>query len=151
MAIVPNDTRFIGINPTVNLRERRSARINRETQPVSMQDITDSVRPYKVYTAIVTAWDADAPVAIELENTIGTITITRLEEGRYLIYSDVLFVGDKTVIFYGSISKSDPYGSDPQLIASYENTSSISIYTFLDGVASDFVIWKTPIEIRVYN
>ena len=53
MAIVPNDTRFIGINPTVNLRERRSARINRETQPVSMQDITDSVRPYKVYTALL--------------------------------------------------------------------------------------------------
>ena len=54
MAIVPNDTRFIGINPTVNLRERRSARINRETQPVSMQDITDSIRPYKVYTALLT-------------------------------------------------------------------------------------------------
>ena len=53
MAIVPNDTRFIGINPTVNLRERRSARINRETQPVSMQDITDSVRPYKVFTTLV--------------------------------------------------------------------------------------------------
>ena len=54
MAQVPNDTRFIGINPTVNLRERRSARINRETQPVSMQDITDSIRPYKVFTALLT-------------------------------------------------------------------------------------------------
>jgi hypothetical protein len=54
MAVIPNDTRFIGINPTVDLRERRSARINRETQPVSMQDITDSIRPYKVYTALLT-------------------------------------------------------------------------------------------------
>jgi hypothetical protein len=53
MAIVPNDTRFIGINPTVDLRERRSARINRETQPHTMQDITDSIRPYKVFTALV--------------------------------------------------------------------------------------------------
>ena len=53
MAIVPNDTRFIGISPSVNLTERRSARINRETQPVSMQDITDSIRPYKVFTALV--------------------------------------------------------------------------------------------------
>ncbi|MFY7938048.1 MAG: hypothetical protein ACOVOQ_11770 [Flavobacterium sp.] len=54
MAIVPNDTRFIGINPTVDLRERRSARINRETQPHTMQDITDSIRPYKVFTALLT-------------------------------------------------------------------------------------------------
>lgn len=99
MAIVPNDTRFIGINPTVNLRERRSARINRETQPVSMQDITDSVRPYKVYTAIVTAWDSDAPVAIELENTIGAITISRIGPGRYYIESDSLFTQYKTVLF----------------------------------------------------
>jgi hypothetical protein len=53
MAIVPNDTRFIGINPTVDLRERRSTRINRETQPHTMQDITDSIRPYKVYTALL--------------------------------------------------------------------------------------------------
>jgi len=107
MAIVPNDTRFIGINPTVNLTERRSARINRETQPVSMQDIADSVRPYKVYTAIVTAWDNDELIAIELENTIGTITITRAGTGRYLITSDSLFTEDKTVLFYGSISKRD--------------------------------------------
>jgi hypothetical protein len=61
MAQVPNDTRFIGINPTVNLRERRSARINRETQPVSMQDITDSIRPYKVYTALLTQSGSDSP------------------------------------------------------------------------------------------
>jgi hypothetical protein len=62
MAQVPNDTRFIGINPTVNLRERRSARINRETQPVSMQDITDSIRPYKVYTALLTQNGTSSPV-----------------------------------------------------------------------------------------
>jgi len=65
MAQVPNDTRFIGINPTVNLRERRSARINRETQPVSMQDITDSIRPYKVYTALLTQSGGDGGGVLE--------------------------------------------------------------------------------------
>lgn len=151
MAIVPNDTRFIGINPTVNLRERRSARINRETQPVSMQDITDSVRPYKVYTAIVTAWDSDQPVVIELENTIGTITISRVGEGRYFIESDFLFTEDKTILFYGSISKQDEYATDPQLISNWTSTSRIRLDTLLGGVESNFVIWETPIEIRVYN
>jgi len=151
MAIVPNDTRFIGINPTVDLRERRSARINRETQPNTMQDITDSVRPYKVYTAIVTAWDSDAPVAIELENTIGTITITRQGTGRYTIVSDSLFTEGKTVLFYGSISKRDEYASDPQLISTWENANFIRLDTLIDGADSNFVIWETPIEFRVYN
>lgn len=61
MAQIPNDTRFIGINPTVNLRERRSARINRETQPHTMQDIADSVLPYKVFTALLTQSGESGP------------------------------------------------------------------------------------------
>jgi hypothetical protein len=81
MAIVPNDTRFIGINPTVNLRERRSARINRETQPVSMQDITDSVRPYKVYTALLTQTG-------EGSNTNGVSDSSLLPGVTYLIIDD---------------------------------------------------------------
>ena len=153
MAQVPNDTRFIGINPTVNVRERRSARINRETQPVSMQDITDSIRPYKVYTAIVTAWDNDAPVAIELENTIGTITITKDETnvGQYRIESDSLFTEDKTILFYGSIGKQGESASGLQLISNWTAVTTITLDTFVDGLESNFVVWKTPIEIRVYN
>jgi hypothetical protein len=76
MAQVPNDTRFIGINPTVNLRERRSARINRETQPVSMQDITDSIRPYKVYTALLTQTGGSEEVKRSSDNPILTIGVT---------------------------------------------------------------------------
>lgn len=75
MSQVPNDTRFIGINPTVSLRERRSARINRETQPYTMQDISDNVRPYKVYTALLTqrgGGDEDKRNADDPILTIGT-------------------------------------------------------------------------------
>jgi hypothetical protein len=115
--------------------------------------IISSIAPpaYKIYTAIVTAWDSDAPSAIELENTIGTITITRVDTGRYRITSDSLFTEDKTVLFYGSITKRGEYGSDPQLISTWENTNIISIETLVGGSESNFVIWKTPIEIRVYN
>ena len=81
MAIVPNDTRFIGINPTVNLRERRSARINRETQPVSMQDITDSIRPYKVFTALLTQTGGSDAIGVA-EGDILEIGVT------YLIVND---------------------------------------------------------------
>lgn len=109
------------------------------------------IPPYKVYTAIVTAWDNDAPSAIELENTIGTITITKEDTGRYKITSDSLFTEDKTVLFYGSISRQGEYASDPQLISTWQSANFIRLDALIGGVESNFVIWKTPIEIRVYN
>ena len=42
MPNVPLDTRFIGISPSVDLQERKSAMINAETQPYTMQDIVDT-------------------------------------------------------------------------------------------------------------
>jgi hypothetical protein len=42
MATIPSTTRFIGISPTVNLKERKSAILNAETQPYTMQDIVDT-------------------------------------------------------------------------------------------------------------
>ena len=151
MAQIPNDTRFIGINPTVNLRERRSARINRETQPHTMQDIADSVLPYKAFTAIVRAWDNDPPIVVELENAIGPMDFTKLDSGVYAISSDSLFTADKTVIFYGSLGNMDDYAPAPELIVEWQSASSIRLFTFSEGVASNFIIWQMPIEIRVYN
>jgi|TARA_R110000751_G_scaffold71929_2_gene145953 hypothetical protein len=43
MAIIPGTTRFIGISPSVDLIERRSAQINAETEPYTMADIAATV------------------------------------------------------------------------------------------------------------
>ena len=43
MAQVPVTTRFIGIADSVDLTERKSAQINAETEPYTMQDILDTV------------------------------------------------------------------------------------------------------------
>jgi hypothetical protein len=43
MSTVPSGTRFIGISENVNLTERKSATLNAETQPYTMQDIADTV------------------------------------------------------------------------------------------------------------
>lgn len=117
------------------------------------KEILSSIVPptYKVFTAIVTAWDSDPPVVIELENTIGAITISRAGDGRYNIESDSLFTEYKTVLFYGSISKQNEFATDPQLISTWETTSRIRLQTLIGGTESSFVIWETPIEIRVYN
>jgi len=43
MSTVPSGTRFIGISTNVNLTERKSAVLNAETQPYTIQDIADTV------------------------------------------------------------------------------------------------------------
>jgi len=43
MSTVPSGTRFIGIAENVNLTERKSAVLNTETQPYTIQDIADTV------------------------------------------------------------------------------------------------------------
>jgi len=43
MANIPVTTRFIGIADTANLVEKKSAQVNAETQPYTMQDIIDTV------------------------------------------------------------------------------------------------------------
>jgi len=225
MAIVPNDTRFIGINPTVNLRERRSARINRETQPHTMQDITDSVRPYKVFTALVSqagnsangtitsgdnlilgvtylieinnnvdltvfgapnndigtmfmctvggvlgdaelSFNAGAPVATILENTIGNIWLTFLADGRYYINSNDLFIDYKTFIngasltsggdqpvFNRIIGENGEMGAQKGYFFLKVNDSIIRLNTIEDAEtwANDVIADSICVEIRVYN
>ena len=43
MAIIPNGKRFIGISENVDLVEKKSSQINRDTEPYTMQDISDTV------------------------------------------------------------------------------------------------------------
>jgi len=43
MAIIPDGIRFVGITESVDLKERKSAQINRKTEPYTMTDIIDTV------------------------------------------------------------------------------------------------------------
>ena len=156
MAQVPNDTRFIGINPTVNLRERRSARINRETQPVSMQDITDSIRPYKVYTALLTQEGQTTPTAIVLENTIGEIEWEYRTTGNYSAELVGAFTVDKTAFFIGGLDGStgngggSPLGPGTSIVFMSENRVDLFVVDPTGNPGDDYLN-KYPIEIRVYN
>ena len=48
--MIPSGTRFIGFSDSVNLTERRSASVNAETAPYTVEDI----KGYQVYTALLT-------------------------------------------------------------------------------------------------
>jgi hypothetical protein len=99
-------------------------------------------------------FNTGAPVVTVLENTIGNIWFTYDGVGGYLINSDGLFVDDKTFVIIG-----DSYdgGGNGAIIASYFQGLYIIISTAIIDfnssamVTLDELLFKTPIEIRVYN
>jgi hypothetical protein len=103
---------------------------------------------YKVFTALLNQTGGNAPVATVLENTIGAITFTYLNQGYYNINSNALFTNNKTAIFFG------PY-IDPEaavrLGAEIQNTSEINIGSVGATGPTNNLFTNIPIEIRVYN
>lgn len=51
---VPSGTKFIGISQNVDTLERKSNQVNSTSQVYTIDDITYTSRPYKVYTALLT-------------------------------------------------------------------------------------------------
>lgn len=110
----------------------------------------ETIKPYKVYTALLTQAGTNAPVANVLENTLGEVSFSYSSIGYYIIESDGLFIQDKTY-FSGASSN---YGSDSvTLNFNYQNNSSINLVTFDVGTQQslDDALYLSPIEIRVYN
>ena len=103
---------------------------------------------YKVYTALLSQTGTNAPTAIVLENTLGTISFSYNGVGDYAINSSALFTADKTVLF---IQGSNDGDINSAIISDklYHNTSSI-INCITSGSANG-TLNKTSIEIRVYN
>jgi hypothetical protein len=113
--------------------------------------------PYKVYTALLTQVNDDAPAAptaIVLENTLGfTPVYSRDAIGKYFITYSSGFPINKTFCFInGFIIESDGI---PYSILGFEVTPSsnrLKIESY-DGAGNylDGILRNTPIEIRVYN
>ena len=114
---------------------------------VTKEYISGIVKPYKVYTALLTQSGVLDPQPTVLENTIGNITVSRGLVGVYWIDSSSLFTLNKTftqittILFGGTI-----------YYISYSNSSRITIVTTdASGATIDGRLFGTPIEIRVYN
>jgi hypothetical protein len=109
----------------------------------TLDDIPDP--SYKVYVALLTQSGAFDPAIIELENTIGPITITRTGTGAYRIASSALFTLNKTTFDITPI----------QGFIKQDQLNSINTIPFetrdTDGIASDGLLPSKKLEIRVYN
>jgi hypothetical protein len=105
---------------------------------------------YKVYTALLTQIDAEAPVPTVLENTLnGEINWTRHSAGNYIGTLNNAFTLGKTVCFYthDGLNGNTGYGG---LVRS----SSSTVWVSFNNPAGDYIDsggQSDSIEIRVYN
>jgi hypothetical protein len=107
---------------------------------------TNNIRPYKVYSALLSQTGTNAPTAIVLENTIGFIGFNYLTVGNYSITSNGDFTLNKTAIFANSVI----VNNGETVACAYGSTLFCQINTRLLGVSTDGILNKTFVEIRVY-
>jgi hypothetical protein len=106
------------------------------------------VRPYKVYTALLSQSGTNAPFVIVLENTLeGTLVWSVSSVGIYLGTLTGAFTLNKTVSFISGDQSADKgYGIDNLSSVDY-----VRISTRLAGSLNHNQLNKASIEIRVYN
>jgi hypothetical protein len=156
MPNVPLDTRFIGIAADVNLTERKSAVINQQTAPYTMQDIVDTAGggSYLKYVALLTQLGSNAPTAIVLENSLGgDITYDYTSQGTYTLILPIMYISGK--LWFSAT----PNSNDSECIINYRDTfpsgaisDTMKIYTLEPTTAGyiDNALYNTSIEIRIY-
>lgn len=111
--------------------------------------LVETIKPYKVYTALLSQSGTSAPTLVVLENTLGdTVTPLYNSVGNYTLQLSTLnlFTSTKTFILLNSSYSSDAYlgvvrGSDNELL----------VNSTFNGSNSNNVISDASIEIRVYN
>jgi len=163
MAIIPIDEKVFMVSNGTNTTYGGSAALQAMNQWYTMEDVTNTVRPYKVYTALLTQTGTNAPVATVLENTLGGDIIWSYSgTGSYLGTLAGAFTSQKTFFYvYGEAA----YNNGPNIYT--QKIRDINIINdgliglnqteliFTNGVFSSAgntnSFSNIPIEIRVYN
>jgi len=124
------------------------------TQKIYVDNSIAAIKPYKVYTAIITQTGTDAPTAVVLQNTLGiTPTLTRFATGNYRITASNTFTANKTFCIVGQEANS---GTGMNYIwASDSNDDEVLLQTYdgagLGAALIDDKMDRLAVEIRVYK
>jgi hypothetical protein len=155
MAIIPADEKVFMVDKRTNTTYGGSKALQDMQQWYTMQDVSDSIQPYKVFTALLTQTGTDAPVATILQNTLGGTPVwSRSGVGTYAITLAGAFPINKTVCFL-TIENND---SDGRILGSinYSGAPNANVRGFVIQNATtnsntDELAALSCIEIRVYN
>ena len=116
---------------------------------VTKEYISGVVKPYKVYTALLSQSGITAPVATVLENTLGFNLPLWLYNfpGEYRMYKPELNIANKVALFIGQTGYNNAvfhfYQQGDNLYLETRNSSSNRV--------NDLISFPVTIEIRVYN
>lgn len=112
----------------------------------------DTSPKYKVYRALLTqGGENNPPVAIIFENTLESeISYTYTAEGVYKIRSSLpIFYADKLFIYFGSNRSTN--NSSIQTDVFSETEITLTTMRNDTGIPTNEVLYKTAIEIQIYN
>lgn len=138
------DTDLIALGANVGFNKRDD---QYQTYAMTVKDFADSLKTYKVYTALLSQIGTDDPVATVLENTIGDIVWTRIGVGNFRGTLASAFTLNKTIAFPEADIQQTPNMSVLTFGTIDENTVVIQSLNNLI-IGDEFAGW---IEIRVYN
>lgn len=110
---------------------------------------TNNIRPYRVYTGLISQIGTSDPTVVIIENTLGNIVWTRTNSGQYLGYLPGEFLATKTFLLTSSDYSLNPLNQARQFIRNSDDY--IAILTQINGVVADGLLENTPIEVRVYD
>lgn len=127
--------------------------LNYYTTPTELSTYTGTIlRPYKIYSALLTQTSTSAPTIVVLENTLGvTLTGSYNSTGNYeLIASSAIFTSGKTFV-----TMATPFvvGQTEPKIGTYFRSTTTRIVILVqgyDGTSYNGGLNSTSIEIRVY-
>lgn len=160
MAQIPLNTQFIGLASTVDTTERRSALINAESAPYTMQDVVDTVSAGLPPSAplmligVLNQAGTNAPMLSAFYEDLSPNSIVRNGVGVYTLVFDVdTFLSGK-VIATISLDGGAPFANAGLLGVSVgggsNNTVFIKSYN-TSGVLSDDILSGARLQIQVYE
>ena len=114
-----------------------------------VSDVQKYVRPYDVYTALISQSGTDDPTIIVLENTIGAIEWTRVGVGQYVGTLSSAFISNNT---YVMLLNSSSIGEGYLYSADNSDVDTVFVQTYNINTTSneDSLMNNVSIEIRVY-
>jgi hypothetical protein len=132
------------------------ALVNALTAPVSLSALKAvllpmavGIRPYKVFTALVSQADANAPTMTILENTLsGTPVFSYDDVGEYNLTLASEFVNNKTVVITKLIIGFNQANS---YLAERVSNDVVEVKSYATGTLSNSRLSNSYLEIRVYE
>lgn len=120
------------------------------TQIATTAFVQTVVRPYKVYTALLTQSGTAAPTDTVLENTLGgTVVWSRTSAGSYLGTLTGVFTASKT--FCTATLGTYLSGGSNSIALTKNSVNDVFLFTNRGTVGTDAILNNASIEIRVYN